>query len=103
MVDPKFRIQDCGSTPVGSPCGESSAVDFIKVSYLQLRARSVMRVGRQANTSIGRFVRMYLRIDLWLPHSAWSPADKGRIGQVVPSSRWRWTKTTASGHSVGPT
>jgi hypothetical protein len=78
MVDPQFRIQDCGSTPGWEPVvivggGIVKDLDF---NYGQ----GVMRVGRQANTSIGRFVRMYLRnvCGFRIPPGA---GDKGSIGQ----------------------
>ena len=78
MVDPAFRLQDCGSTPgwepvviMGGPI--IKALDFNS-------GQGMMRFGRQANTSIGRFVRMYLRniCGYRIPPGA---GDKGSIGQ----------------------
>jgi len=78
MVDPKFRIQDCGSTPGWEPVVIVSG-DIIKELDFN-SGQGVMRVGRQANTSIGRFVRMYLRniCGYRIPPGA---GDKGSIGQ----------------------
>jgi hypothetical protein len=78
MVDPQFRIQDCGSTPGWEPVVIVSGpiVKDLDFNYGQ----GVMRVGRQANTSIGRFVRLYLRnaCGFRIPPGA---GDKGSIGQ----------------------
>jgi hypothetical protein len=78
MVDPAFRIQDCGSTPGWEPVVivNGPIVKDLEFNYGQ----GVMRVGRQANTSIGRFVRMYLRnvCGYRIPPGA---GDKGSIGQ----------------------
>jgi len=78
MVDPKFRIQDCGSTPGWEPVVTVSG-DIIKELDFNTE-QDAMRVGRQANTSIGRFVRMYLRniCGYRIPPGA---GDKGSIGQ----------------------
>jgi hypothetical protein len=59
ICDPAFRIEDAGSTPGWEP--------LVVVSGPLVRAldfnsgTGVMRVGRQANASVGRFVRMYMR------------------------------------------
>jgi hypothetical protein len=78
MVDPKFRIQDCGSTPGWEPVVivNGPIVKELDFNYGQ----GVMRLGRQANSSIGRFVRMYLRnvCGYRIPPGA---GDKGSIGQ----------------------
>ena len=78
MVDPQFRIQDCGSTPGWEPVVIVSG-DIIKALDFN-SGQGVMRVGRQANTSVGRFVRMYLRniCGYRIPPGA---GDKGSIGQ----------------------
>jgi hypothetical protein len=59
LTDPAFCLEHGGSTPGWEPLVILSgpimkALDF---NYLG----GVMRVGRQANTSIGRFVRLYIR------------------------------------------
>lgn len=59
LGDPAFRIEDAGSTPgweplvvLGGPL--VAALDFN-------RGTGAMRVGRRANSSIGRFARLYMR------------------------------------------
>jgi hypothetical protein len=78
MVDPRFRIQDCGSTPGWEPVVIVSGDIAKELDFNS--GQGVMRVGRQANTSIGRFVRMYLRniCGYRIPPGA---GDKGSIGQ----------------------
>ncbi|AOB32237.1 hypothetical protein AKI39_18210 [Bordetella sp. H567] len=78
LCDPAYRVEDSGSTPgwehmviVNGPIVK--ALDFNT-------GQGVMRFGRQANTSIGRFVRMYLRniCGFRIPPGA---GDKCSIGQ----------------------
>ncbi|HEU5323481.1 MAG TPA: hypothetical protein VFX28_21935, partial [Methylomirabilota bacterium] len=76
VADPTFRVQDAGSTPGWEPLAIVSgplarALDFN-------HGQGVMRVGRQANTSLGRFLRLYLRnvAGLRIPPGA---GDKGSI------------------------
>ena len=78
MSDPIFRIQDCGSTPgwepvviIGGPIIKELDFNF---------GQGMMRFGRKSNTSIGRFVRMYLRniCGYRIPPGA---GDKGSLGQ----------------------
>jgi hypothetical protein len=57
--DPEFRIQDAGSTPGWEPLIILNG-PIIKELDFNYEA-GVMRVGRQANTSIGRFLRLYMR------------------------------------------
>jgi hypothetical protein len=59
IAEPVFRLEDAGSTPgweplviVSGPLGKE--LDFNV-------GTSVMRIGRQANSSIGRFTRLYMR------------------------------------------
>jgi hypothetical protein len=59
ISDPAFRLQDAGATPGWEPLVIVSgpiakALDFNS-------GAGALRVGRQANTSIGRFLRLYLR------------------------------------------
>ena len=78
MTDPLFRIEDCGSTPGWEPV---VIVNGPLIKELDLNfGQGMMRFGRQANTSIGRFVRMYLRniCGFRIPPGA---GDKGSIGQ----------------------
>lgn len=78
VTDPEFRVQDAGSTP-----GWESLIVVSGDIARQLDfndGASVMRVGRQANTSVGRFLRLYLRniAGLRIPPGA---GDKGSIAQ----------------------
>jgi hypothetical protein len=59
LSDPAFRIEDAGSTPGWEPL---VIVSGPLVRTLNFNASTgVMRVGRQANTSVGRFVRLFMR------------------------------------------
>jgi hypothetical protein len=79
VAEPEFRVQDAGSTPGWEP--------LVIVSGPVARAldlnhgQGVMRVGRQANTSLGRFLRLYLRnvAGLRIPPGA---GDKGSIAST---------------------
>ncbi len=78
MCDPGFRIEDCGSTPGWEPV---VIVNGPIVKQLDFNSgQGMMRVGRQANSSVGRFVRMYLRniCGYRIPPGA---GDKGSIAQ----------------------
>jgi hypothetical protein len=76
IADPVFRVEDAGSTPGWEPL---VIVSGPVVRALDLNfGQGVMRVGRQANTSIGRLLRLYLRnvAGLRIPPGA---GDKGSI------------------------
>ncbi len=79
MCDPDFRIEDAGSTPGWEPLVivNGPIIKELDFNYGQ----GVMRVGRRANTSIGRFMRMFLRniCGYRIPPGA---GDKGSIGQT---------------------
>jgi hypothetical protein len=78
MCDREFRIEDCGSTPGWEPVVIVSGPIIKQLAFNC--GQGMMRVGRQANTSIGRFVRLYLRniCGFRIPPGA---GDKGSIGQ----------------------
>jgi hypothetical protein len=78
MCDPKYRIEDSGSTPGWEPVVIVSGPIARTLDFNS--GQGMMRVGRQANTSIGRFVRLYLRniCGFRIPPGA---GDKGSIGQ----------------------
>lgn len=59
LVDPVFRIADAGSTPGWEPLVVLSGPVVERLGFNA--GTGVMRVGRRANTSVGRFVRLYLR------------------------------------------
>jgi hypothetical protein len=76
IAEPVFRVEDAGSTPGWEPLVIVSGpiAKHLDFNYGQ----GVMRVGRQANTSVGRFLRLYLRnvAGLRIPPGA---GDKGSI------------------------
>ncbi len=78
LCDPIYRVEDSGSTPGWEPVVIVSG-PIVKELDLNF-GQGMMRFGRQANTSIGRFVRMYLRniCGFRIPPGA---GDKGSIGQ----------------------
>ncbi len=80
LADPVYRIEDSGSTPgweplviLNGPLARELDFNF---------GQGMMRFGRQANTSVGRFVRLYLRnvCGFRVPPGA---GDKGSIGQSM--------------------
>src|SRR5207302_1668399 len=76
IAEPIFRVEDAGSTPGWEPL---VIVSGPIASRLDLNhGQGVMRVGRQANTTLGRFLRLYLRnvAGLRIPPGA---GDKGSI------------------------
>lgn len=78
VADPAYKVEDAGSTP-----GWESLIVLNGPIIRQLAFNSgqgVMRVGKQPNTSIGRFLRLYLRNLAGFHHSP-EGADKASIGQ----------------------
>jgi hypothetical protein len=79
VADPEFRIEDAGSTPGWEPIIilNGPIIKDLNFNY----EGGVMRVGRQANTSIGRFLRLYMRnvAGFRIPPGA---MDKGTIGDT---------------------
>jgi hypothetical protein len=78
VLDPAYKVEDAGSTPgweslivLSGPIAQ--ALEFNN-------GQGVMRVGKQANTSVGRFLRLFLR-NIGGFHHAPEGADKGSIGQ----------------------
>jgi hypothetical protein len=59
LADPLFRIEDAGSTPGWEPLVVLSGPLADELGFNS--GTGAMRVGRQANTSVGRFVRLYMR------------------------------------------
>ena len=59
IADPLFRVEDAGSTPGWEPLIilNGPIIKELNFNY----EGGVMRVGRQANTSIGRFLRLFMR------------------------------------------
>ena len=80
LVDPRFRLEDAGSTPGWEPLVIISG-ELTK----QLRfntATGALRVGRQANASVGRFTRLYMRNVAGLLPPPDSDVDQGAIGST---------------------
>jgi hypothetical protein len=78
VTDPEFRMQDAGSTPGWEPLVTISG-PIVKTLDFNSGA-SVMRIGRQANTTVGRFLRLVLR-NLAGFRFAPGAGDKGSIAQ----------------------
>jgi hypothetical protein len=74
---PSFRMEDAGSTPGWEPLITVSGPIIKELAFNS--GPGVMRVGRQANTSIGRFIRLYMRnvAGLRIPPGT---TDKATIG-----------------------
>ena len=78
ICTPEYKIEDAGSTP-----GWESLIVLSGPIIKQLGFNSgqgVMRMGRQANTSVGRFLRLFIRNVAGFTHGP-EGADKGSIGQ----------------------
>jgi hypothetical protein len=78
VSEPRFRIEDAGSTPGWEPLIIVSGPIVRQLDFNS--GQGVMRVGRQANTSLGRFLRLYMRniCGYRIPPGA---GDKGSIAQ----------------------
>ena len=78
MCDPQFRLESCGSTPGWEPLVIASGPIAKRLDFNF--GQGMMRVGRRANSSIGRFVRLYLRniCGYRIPPGA---GDQASIGQ----------------------
>lgn len=76
IAEPTFRVEDAGSTPGWEPLVIISG-PIARTLDLN-HGQGVMRVGRKANTTIGRFLRLYLKniAGLRIPPGA---GDKGSI------------------------
>jgi len=83
IAEPEFRIQDAGSTPGWEPLIilNGPIIKHLDFNY----EAGVMRVGRQANTSIGRFLRLYMRnvAGLRIPPASTDKATIGNTFNVV--------------------
>jgi hypothetical protein len=75
ISDPEFRIQDAGSTPGWEPIIILNGPIIKQLGFNY--ETGVMRVGNQSNTSIGRFLRLYMRNVAGLRPGT---TDKGSIG-----------------------
>jgi len=77
IADPEFRIEDAGSTPSWEPLIVVSGPLARQLDFNV--GQGVMKMGRQANASIGRFLRLYLR-NVAGYRIAPGDGDKGSIG-----------------------
>lgn len=78
VCTPEYKIEDAGSTP-----GWESLIVLNGPIVKQLgfnAGQGVMRMGKQANTSVGRFLRLLVRNIAGFTHAP-EGADKGSIGQ----------------------
>jgi len=77
IADPGFRLEDAGSTPGWEPLVVLSGE---LVAALELNTEvGAMKVGRRANVTIGRFLRLFMRnVAGFRPGST----DKGSIGST---------------------
>lgn len=77
IADEHFRLEDAGSTPSWEPLVVVSGPIAKRLGFNV--GQGVMKVGRQANTSIGRFLRLYMRnvCGFRIPPG---DGDKGSIG-----------------------
>lgn len=97
IADPRFRIEDAGSTPGWEPLVivNGPVIRQIDMNF----GGGVLRVGRQSNSSVGRFTRLYMNnvVGLRIPPGT---TDRASIGQtfyvalaenedVVRSIGWR--------------
>lgn len=57
--DPEFRLQDAGSTPGWEPMVIVSGPVVERLDFNS--GAAALRIGRQANSAIGRFTRLYMR------------------------------------------
>jgi hypothetical protein len=78
MADPVYKIEDAGSTPGWESMVVVSGPIIEQLGFCH--GQGVMRPGKRANTSVGRFVRLFLR-NLGGFHHSPEGADKGSIGQ----------------------
>ena len=83
LVEPAFRIEDAGSTPGWEPLVVISGALVREFDFNS--GTGAMRVGRRANTSIGRFTRLYMRnvAGLRIPPGVTDQAGFGTTFNVV--------------------
>jgi len=79
ICDPDFRLEDAGSTPGWEPLVIISGVIARQLGFNTLGG--LMRVGPRANSSIGRFMRLYFRNGAGFRTPPGS-TDKGSIGST---------------------
>ena len=80
IADPEFRIMDGGSTPGWEPLIVLNGPIIKQLGFHY--GSGLMRVGIQANTSVGRFLRLYMRNVAGLRVKSDIGTDKGSIAQT---------------------
>lgn len=78
VADPQYKVEDAGSTPGWESLVVLSGPIARELGFHD--GQGVMRVGKQANTTVGRFLRLYLRNIAGFQHAP-EGADKGSIAQ----------------------
>ena len=78
ICTPEYKIEDAGSTPGWESLIVLSGPIIKELSFNS--GQGVMRMGRQPNTSVGRFLRLFIRNLCGFTHAP-EGADKGSIGQ----------------------
>ena len=92
VLDPVYKAEDAGSTPGWETLLILSGPIARELGFND--GQGVMRMGRQPNTSVGRFMRLMLR-NIGGFHHAPEGADKGSIGQsflVVMPENEDWVR-----------
>lgn len=79
IADPEFRVEDAGSTPGWEPMVILSGPLAAELDFNS--GTGALRVGPRANTSVGRFLRLYLRNVAGLRPIP-DETDKGAIGST---------------------
>jgi hypothetical protein len=79
VADPDFRVEDAGSTPGWEPMVILSGPLAAELEFNS--GTGALRVGPRANTSVGRFLRLYLRNVAGLRPMP-DETDKGAIGST---------------------
>jgi hypothetical protein len=78
IAEPKFRLQDAGSTPGWEPQIIVSGPIIGELGFHY--GQGVLRVGHRINTSVGRFLRLYMRNVAGLRPAPGSGTDKATFG-----------------------
>jgi hypothetical protein len=80
ISDPHFRIQDAGSTPGWEPLVIVSGPAAERLGFHH--GTGVLRVGNRANTTVGRFLRLYMRNVAGLLIPPGGVTDKATFGST---------------------
>jgi hypothetical protein len=89
IADPAFRIEEAGSTPGWEPIVIVSGPMARDLNFNAETA--VLRIGRRANSTVGRFLRLYMR--MW--PGCCRPLGRPTRAPSPGTSMWPWPKTTS--------